>query len=331
MTWVTGLVAAACFWASTAHARPILRQECNALSPEDSARVEARLLASLLARDATEVTVSVACDHGIARVSASVGPEETRRSVSLSGSLDPDAIVALATRAVTQLLASADHPPAPAAPTEVAPPPAGTLDPVSPPPAMTPQTPSQSQTVSREPDATPAERTPTPPPCPANARNESRARADIALHTWGSKAALGAALGLEQETGNWSYAFLAGGTRPLEQPSLSTASEWTAAGEVSWQSAASLGIRFSAQLGLSLLTLSPDSGVISTPGTVKSAAFLDVNVSRPLWLGRFGLAPVIGLRAYSAKRAVTVEGQPELQISTPSVHVGVALLFRISN
>ena len=331
LTRATALAAAACFCASTAQARPSLRQECNALSPEDAARIEARLLASLLTPEASEVTVSVACDHGIARVSASVGPGETRRSVSLSGPLVPEAILALATRAVSQLLATADAPPATAAPAETAPAPAGALDAASQPPATTPQTSSQSPIVSREPDAAPAERSPPPLPRPASARNASRARADLALHSWGSKAALGAVLGLEQATGNFSYAFLAGGAWPFEQPSLSTVSEWTAAGELSWQGARLLGMRISTRLGLSLLALSPESGVVSTPGTLKAAAFLDLDVSYPFWLGRFGLAPAVGLRAYSAKRAVTVEGQPELQISIPSVHVGLALLFRISD
>jgi len=153
----------------------------------------------------------------------------------------------------------------------------------------------------------------------------------MALQSWGSKAALGAALGLEHATGSWSYAFLAGGARPVEQVSLSTVTEWTAAAELGWQGVRSLGIRISGRLGLSLLMLSPDSGVTSTSGTLKSAAFLDLDISRPLWLGRFGVAPVIGLRAYSAKRAVTLEGEPELQVSTPSVHVGLALFLRINN
>jgi hypothetical protein len=326
----TGLVAAACFWASTAQARPSLRQECKALSPEDSARVETRLLASLLTTEASDVSVSIACDRGIALVSASVGPEETRRSVSLSGSLNPETILALATRAVAQLLATADDQPAAVPPAETALTPLGTSDAESLPPTMTPEASTQSVIVSREPDAAAAARN-HPPPCPASARNDSFARADVALQSWGSKAALGAALGLEQATGSFSYAFLAGGARPVEQVALSTVTEWTAAGEFGWQGASLLGFRISGRLGLSLLILSPESGVSSDSGTLKSAAFLDLDLSRPLWLGRFGLAPVIGLRAYSAKRAVTLEGQPQLQISTPSAHVGLALLFRISN
>ena len=330
MTHATGLVALACFWASTAHARPTLRQECKALSPDDSARVETRLLASLLTREVSEVSVSITCDHGIALVSASMGPEEVRRSVSLSGLVGPEAILALATRAVTQLLATADDRPAPGIPEESARPQAGLSDAASIPPATTEQTSSPSRVASPEPDATAAERNHPALPSPTVLRNDSRVRADVALQSWGSKAALGAALGLEQATGSWTYAFLAGGARPVAEVSLSTVTEWTAAGELGWQGAGSLGIRISARLGLSLLMLSPDSGITSTSGTLKSAGFLDLDLSYPLWLGRFGLAPLIGLRAYSAKREVTFEGRPELQISTPSVHVGLALLFRVS-
>jgi len=331
MTPATGLIAAACFWASAAHARPSVHQECKALSREDSAQVEARLLASLLTPEASEVSVTIACDNGIALVSASVGPQETRRSVSLSGSLGPETTLALATRAVAQLLATADDRPALVPPAAIAPTPSNTSDAVSPPPGTTPQPSTQSVIVSREPDAAPAAPSQPPAPSPANGSNESRARVDIAVQSWGSKAALGAELGLEQAMGDLSYAFLAGGARPIEQLSVSTVTEWTAAGEFGWQGARLLGIRISARLGLSLLMLSPDSGITVTSGTLKSAAFIDLDVSRPLWLGRFGLAPIVGLRAYSAKRAVTVEGIPELQISTPSVHGGVALLVRIGN
>jgi len=285
----------------------------------------------LLTPEASEVSVSITCERGIALVTASVGPEETRRSVSLAGSLGLEPILALATQAVARLLAPADARSAVATPAEIAPAATGTLDAESPPPALTPETSSQSVIVSREPVAAPAERSPPPPPCPASERNDSRARADIALHSWGSKAALGAVLGLEHATGSWSYAFLAGGARPLEQLSVSTVTEWTTAAELGWQGANPLGIRISGRLGLSLLMLSPESGVTSTSGTLKAAAFLDLDVSRPLWLGRFGLAPVLGLRAYSAKRAVTFEGQTELQIPIPSVHVGLAVLFRIGN
>ena len=123
--------------------------------------------------------------------------------------------------------------------------------------------------------------------------HDSRARADIALQSWGSQAAFGGTFGLEQATGIWTYAFLAGGARPLEQPSLSDVSEWTAAGELGWQRDELLGLRISARLGLSLLILNPESGVAASSGTLKSAGFLELDFSRPIWLGRFELLPAL--------------------------------------
>ena len=76
--------------------------------------------------------------------------------------------------------------------------------------------------------------------------------------------------------------------------------------------------------------INPDSGVTTSSGTVKSAGLLQLDFSRPIWLGRFGLAPGLGVRAFSAKRALTIEGEPELQLSTPSVHAFLSLLIRVS-
>ena len=79
------LASLACFWTSSVLAAPTLHQDCKSLSAEDSARVETRLFASLLARDAPGVSVSIACDDRIATVTASAGAPEERRSVALVG------------------------------------------------------------------------------------------------------------------------------------------------------------------------------------------------------------------------------------------------------
>jgi len=138
-------------------------------------------------------------------------------------------------------------------------------------------------------------------------------------------------LGLEQTFGSLSYAFLAGGAAPLRQPSLSGVSEWTAAAELGWQSPRPLGIRASARLGLSLLSLDLHEGVATSSGTLEAAGLLELNVSRPIWLGRFGLAPGLGVRAYTAKRALTIEGEPELQLAMLSARLLLSLLVRVSD
>ena len=320
----------ACFWAAPLHAQPTLQQGCKDLSVEDSARLETRLLASLLRPEAAGVNVSVACELGIATVSASVGPPETRRSVALSGPSGLEAILVLAGRAVALLLA----PPDTGAPAVVSlPADAARPDPASDDAHGAAAAPAPVRaTEPAEPthDTTPAAAVPAQRADAIRARHDSRVRAEVVMQSWGSDAAAGAALGLEQALGKWTYAFLAGGARPFQQPSLSAVNEWTAAAEFGWQAADPLGIRLSTRLGFSLLTVNPDSDVITSSGAAKSAGFLELDCSRPIWFGRFGLAPGVGLRAFSAKRAVTIEGQPELQLSTPSVHAFLSLLFRIS-
>jgi hypothetical protein len=329
------LVVGACFWPSPLHAQPTVSQDCKELSREDSARVETRLLASLLTADAPDVLVSIACNSGIAVVAASIGPPPTRRTITLSGVVGLEPILTLCTRAVAQLLATPDAADASASGARV--------DTVRAEDAVRTEDAVRANSVrasgpSVQP-ATPAEAVSAPPLGPRSVAAEacavrghqSHARADVALQTWGSQAALGAEVGLEQALGRWSYAFLAGGALPLHQPSLSEVSEWTAAGEFGWHSADSLGIRVSARLGLSLLNLDLDDGVATSSGTLKSAGFLELDLSRPIWLGRFGLAPGLGVRAYSAKRALTIEGQPQLQLSTPSARFFLTVLFRTSD
>ena len=326
------LVPAACFWVSPLLAQPKVRQECKSLSPEDSAQVETRLLAGLLARQAPDVDVSITCDSSIALVSASVGPPEARRSIALSGTIAPEAILSLAGRALAQLLATpeAEATAAASAPTHTVLAEPATADARSPQSAAPSEVSSTSLPAPAPPSSEPTAPAQTPIAYAAGAHHASRVRADVAVQSWGSHAAAGVALGLEQASGSFTYAFLAGGAWPFRGPSLSDVAEWTAAGELGWQRQDSLGLRISARLGLSLLTLSPQSGVAASSGTLKSAGFLELDVSRPIWLGRFGLAPGLGLRAFSAKREVTVEGEPELQLSTPSAHAFLSFLLRIS-
>lgn len=331
----TWLVIGACFWASPLWAQPTVSQDCQELSREDSARVETRLLASLFSADTPDLIVSIACNVGIAVVSASVGPPQTRRTVTLSGSVGLEPILTLATQALAQLLARPDAEDRPARAAQ-----ADTASAAAAAPAadVARANPSSTNATGVR-TATPPERVSAPThgqpsagadSCAARGQ-ESRARADVALRTWGSRAALGVEVGLEQALGRWSYAFLAGPALPLRQPSLSEVSEWTAATELGWHSSNSLGLRVSARAGLSLLNLNLDDGVASSSGTLKSAGFLDLDLSRPIWFGRLALAPGLGVRAYSAKRVLTIEGQPELQLSTPCARFFLTVLFRTSN
>jgi hypothetical protein len=315
-------------------AQPTLRQECTALSRDDSAQVEARLLASLLTRSANDLEVSITCDRGIAIVSASSGSLETRRSVTLSGPVGLETIVASAERAISAVLASA--PPETQAPAEAS-------LPATPPLGAGTATAAGSAPDSPCAPSVAAVQAPKPV-CPAPVadasaraallprarptRADSNIRADASVETWGSRLAAGAVLGLEQSSGKWSYAVVAGTTRGLSAQPLFRLSEWNAAGELGWQPPSASGVRVSVRLGMSLLVVDPKTGVSATSSTVKLAAFAELDVSRPIWFGRLGLAPGLGLRAFSARRTVAVDGQEELQLATPSARALLTLLFR---
>lgn len=286
-------------------------------------------MASLTTHEPPEVNVAIACAGNIAVVSASVGAPETRHSVALSGPVELESVLALAERAVAQLLADEERsvPVVRAAPTE----------------------------ASRALDAR-AQKSPEPAPEPANARplalparagpslaaavtsnacaqpvgDHSLLRAEFALESWSARAAAGVALGLEQDAARWTYAFIAGVTRPLQQPSLSNVTEWTTTGELGWHGNP-WGIRLSGRLGLSLLSVDPENGVTTSSGALKSAAFIEADVSRPVWLGRFGLGPGLGLRFFSAKRMIAIEGNPEVELSTPSARVFLTIFIRVSD
>jgi len=326
------LASLACFWTSSLFAAPTLHQECKSLSAEDSARVETRLFASLLAREAPGVSVSIACDERIATVTASAGAPEERRSVALSGAASTESILALAQRAVEQLLATAE-PSASAltrSPTETSPAQSDTADARAAPPATASDASSVPQRIPTAREECAPARNQAPPACPVHTDSHSHVRVDAVFESWGSHVAGGAAFGLEQRSKKWTWAFLAGATRPFQHPLLSDITQWTAAAELGWQGAEPLSIRISGQVGLSVLTVNPNQGVTTNSGTVKSAAFFALDASRPIWFGRFALAPGLGLRLFSAKRVVSNEGQPEFELPAPSVHVFLSALFRLN-
>jgi hypothetical protein len=335
--WSLGIVAvvfAATLFSRSVEAQPTLRQECTALSRDDSAQVEARLLSSLFMRSTDDMDVSITCDRGIATASASSGSLEARRSVTLSGPVSLEAIVTLAEGAISAVLASAAPAQAPASASFPVTPPAGRtatdasgapaspratiVETVAAPKPVRPEFVAEaSARVASRPRAIPAPRT------------DSNMRADASMETWGLNLAAGATLGLEHSSEEWSYAVIVGSARGVSAQPLFRVSEWTAAGELGWQPPGSSSVRLSARLGMSLLVVDPKSGVAATSSTVKSAAFAELDVSRPIWFGRLGLAPGLGVRFFSARRTVAVDGQQELQLEIPSARALLTLLFRL--
>lgn len=62
--------------------------------------------------------------------------------------------------------------------------------------------------------------------------------------------------------------------------------------------------------------------VTSTTSTALGAAFVDVGVARPIWLGDLALAPSIGLRVMSARRNVRVNERERLSVAIAVPELG---------
>ncbi|HET9931974.1 MAG TPA: hypothetical protein VFQ35_14830, partial [Polyangiaceae bacterium] len=98
--------------------------------------------------------------------------------------------------------------------------------------------------------------------------------------------------------------------------------------EVGWEPPRGPGVRLASRLGVSLLSTEPASGFAASPTAVRTAAFLELDVQRPIWFGAIGVAPGVGVRVFSAPRTVNVDGEQALRLAAPTPRVTVALLLQ---
>ena len=59
-----------------------------------------------------------------------------------------------------------------------------------------------------------------------------------------------------------------------------------------------------------------------------SAAYLELQLSRPFWLGRFGVAPGLGARLFSARRNVRVNEHEELALPLLTPEATLSFVYR---
>lgn len=324
----------AMLWTATAPAFPSFHQECAELSREDGAQIEARVLASLSTRTTGELDISIVCERGIADVSASGGALEGRRRVSLTGPVNRDKIVALAELVVNQLLAF--QPAQPSTAFSVDNQQAGYESRPcggSAPDAVAGRTEASHSCVAGPAPVVATSRLDArlPVASPTSIHHEDGLRSDASVETWGSEMAAGVRVGLAHRTRAISFAFLAGGSALLSSQPLFRATEWLAVSELAWQPSGLLGLRFATGLGLSLLNVTPTEKATALSGTSKSAGFFELSLVRPFELGRLSLAPILGLRAFSAHRTVRVDAQRELRLVTPMLRAGLIVTLSIGD
>jgi hypothetical protein len=292
--------------------------DCPQLSREQAAEIESRVRASLLTAEVSAAVV-VTCESDGAEVRASTDQESVSRHVTAV----PQALRDEVLRAVDELLeqlrhrpqALAESPPAPPTPADAT----ATAVPAAPAPAPAAPAPSRAKPA------------PATPPVVAAARESVSTEpfASVAGEAWPSRLAAGLFLGVRRGSAALWYGVRAGAFQPFSADSAFGVTELSLAAQVELEPHFSRGVRLGLAGGPSWLWVSPRDPIVARSSGGKTALFFDAELSRPLWLGRFALVPAVGVRWFTAKRGVKLDGDErfELRGFVPRVAVGLAYGF----
>lgn len=301
--------------ASGAAASFELNVTCVAWTSERVAQVEARIQASLLLDRRGARSVGVLCHDDTVSVEVATDEAALARPVVVrQGRTLEDDVVDAVERALRELQLPAA--PAPeSAPLDVAA------------PAAAPEPPLQ------EPVPRPAPRTPTsaPPVTPPEAEPLAMAELQVAalLERWSERWTWGAEAGLSVGERQLQYGLVVAGRVATGEPSSFDVNEWSSAARVQLTPRAALGLRGSLGVGASLFVTTPSSDVTAESGTLLATPFLELTISRPVWLGRFAISPLVGARFFSGSRRVRVNDAEALLLPLIAPQVSLALLWAL--
>jgi len=288
--------------------------DCPELTREQAAEIESRVRASLLTTEG-EATVAITCRTGGADVRVERAPE----SVVVAANTSPPSFRDDVLRAVEQALQEltrrqARAPDGQPQDDDGAPPPTPAASP-PPEPAPSPALPTPTTTA------------PTPAPL-ANVRERAwlEILGSFVGESWSDRLALGGSVGAARSTRTLWYGLRASVLRPVTQAPSFSAFEAQVALELGVQPDFAAGLRLSFALGPSVLFVQPQADLTSNTGRAKTSLFAAVHVSRPVWLGRWGLLPELGVRLFVGERGVTVDTREQLVLAgfTPQLSLGVA-------
>jgi len=300
-------------WSTAANAAEGVEVDCPALSAEQSAEVEARVRASLLIAE-LECTARIVCEGWRANVEIEVNGESAALELTTSDANLREELL----QAVETLLREFAHPPLPPAPpTLVSVEPAA--DEAKPPPAPPPRVESLPQQTSAVAPVL---------------RSEKRAPPSLQFQlqglfeSWSGRPALGGALGAARATERVWYGAKLAVVRPIVSSAAFSATEWHAALRAGVQPTWGLGWQASLGLGPSLLALAPRGDVATSSSTVVSW-FVDVALSRPIWLGNLALSPGIGARLFMSERGVRVDSSERLVLRGINPQLSLSAVYRL--
>lgn len=282
----------------TAAADFLVEVACPEWSAESRGQVEARIRVTVLAEGLDARRVQIGCQDGTVGISVESSAGSVARPVERSSAPIEDVVVTAVEAALRELASR----------------PLGEQTRLSPPPPTEPvaapagPAPAPTPLPMPTPAATPASPlTPVP-------RTVSELYATPTIGLFKERWALGGTLGVGVGTEVFQYGLGIGGRTISGLPAAFDAAEWGACARLAWSPARAAGFRGTLGLGVSALVTDPADDVVSGSSTMLSTAYLELQLSRPFWLGRFGVAPGLGVRLFSARRNVRVNGQEQLAL-----------------
>jgi len=274
---------------------------CDALTPEEAAEVDARTRANLLTGTDAGAEVRIRCELGTATVIAFAGDRSSSAVIALPNAALKEALLEAVERALEALERQTTTPAASQDASGTASPPPSTPAPASTAPHAAAPGPCAP---CRRPSASPAGASREP----SNARDVAVALGAAALaELWSGRFAYGGRVLAAASHAPWTAGVAVGGLTSATHPDAFTVAEWHALVFASLAPPSLGGIGARVGAGVSTLVASPHSGVAASSGTVLPVPFGEVELERAFHFGRLAVAPELGVRL-AARRRIVVDG-----------------------
>jgi len=285
---------------------------CPQWPAESRGQVEARIRVTVLAEGLDARRIQIACRESTVDISVESSTGSVARPIERSSAPIEDVVVT-AVEAALRELASRSLGEQTGLPTP--PPTAPVAEPAAPAPALIPF-------ATPPPAATPA------PPAAPVPRTVSELYATPTVGLFKDHWALGGTLGVSVGTETLQYGLGISGRTITSLPAAFDATEWGACARLTWTPARVAGFRGTLGLGVSALVTDPADDVVSNTSNLLSAAYLELHLSRPFWLGRFGVAPGLGVRLFSDGRNVLVNTKEQLALPPLTPEATLSFVYR---
>jgi hypothetical protein len=288
----------------------VVEVACPEWSAESRGQVEARIRVTVLAEGLDPRRVRIGCQDSTVGISVEASTGSVTRPVERSSAPIEDVVVTAVEAALRELASRARGEPTglPAPPPE---------------PVAVPAAPARTPYPASAPAATPVALAIAVP------RTVSELYATPTVGLFKERWALGGTLGVGVGTEALQYGLGVGGRTIAGLPAAFDATEWGACARLAWTPARAAGFRGTLGLGVSALVTDPADDVVSrSSSTVLSVAYLELQLSRPFWLGRFAVAPGLGVRLFSDRRNVRVNEREQLALPQVAPEATLSFVYR---